>query len=130
MYKLVICSVLALTLSVQAVAQEAGKKFDLICGQQKSKQKTHFRIDLENSRWCVDSCSNVLDIFEIGERYIYLVKSEAKFEADEEDIKRIDRVTGEYFYVYKNPPVDIFEVRTEPCVVAEFSGFLAVKRLF
>ena len=30
---------MALTLSVQAVAQEAGKKFDLICGQQKSKQK-------------------------------------------------------------------------------------------
>jgi len=129
MYRLIICSVLALTLSVQAVAQEAGKKFDLICGKQKSKQKTHFRIDLENSRWCADSCSNVFDIFEIGERYIYLDKSEAKFKGDEEEIRRIDRVTGEYFFVWEYPPMGISEVATEPCIVSDFSGFPVVKRL-
>jgi len=110
-------ALLAIALTSCKAEADASSEFDLVCSPRNGE--VHFRLDLQNRKWCVSDCQSVWSINEISDAMI-------KIETYEEDGSRdwiitINRYTSQFsavHYGYGEKPADEGQCRVEP-----FTGF-------
>lgn len=117
-------SLLGLVLLMSAGAASAADRFDLVCSTRQSKAPMRFRVDLAARQYCNGATAcNVQSMADLTPTRITF---DAKDTPSGKIDSYVDRVTGNYWYMSRDPKFGTF-IDSGHCVPAPFSGFPTAK---